>query len=536
MRGVLFRALCVLLPLYGLYEAARMSWVCDDAFISFRYARNFARGLGMVFNAGEHVEGYTNFLWTALLVPVLWLGGDPVLYSRIFGVLCFAALLAFVFFRGGEFAGAKGGGFRAVPWTLPALATHFHMQIFATSGLETSLFTLLLTSGVLLVWRGDSGAGLSLLVLACLTRPDGFVVYAVCAVFVLVSRGFWDWVRSNAAFLLVFLPYWAFRWWYFGQFFPNTFYAKSAYEAHVWRGLGYAWLYFGSYWVFAASLVLPALFLSANRRFARDLRAMLVPGVVFFWVCYVVWVGGDFMFARFLIPVSPLLFLLGERMVRSAFPGLSEGVGLALFAAATLLRIDPYAGGVPERWGVVYEHRVYPLASVRAIGREAERLSEAMRRAAPVVAFRGGGAFVAYYLDVPEAIEAETGLTDEFIASSRPSAGGRAGHEKRASVDYLRRRGVSFILHPPPPERSRGFNTIRLGGLPVVAEILTYRPSVMEVLGSDGRFVFVDFEEFLHAYLRESPNMGKEDLDFFRTYYEGDLDAILSGPGSAGQE
>src|SRR5687767_8859993 len=41
--------------------------VVDDAFISFRYADNLARGLGLVYNSGERVEGYTNFLWTVLL-------------------------------------------------------------------------------------------------------------------------------------------------------------------------------------------------------------------------------------------------------------------------------------------------------------------------------------------------------------------------------------------------------------------------------------------------------------------------------------
>src|SRR5262245_14911733 len=39
----------------------------DDAFISFRYARNLANGNGLVFNPGERVEGYTNFLWTVVL-------------------------------------------------------------------------------------------------------------------------------------------------------------------------------------------------------------------------------------------------------------------------------------------------------------------------------------------------------------------------------------------------------------------------------------------------------------------------------------
>ena len=39
----------------------------DDAFISFRYAANLARGDGLVFNPGmPPVEGYTNFLWTVL--------------------------------------------------------------------------------------------------------------------------------------------------------------------------------------------------------------------------------------------------------------------------------------------------------------------------------------------------------------------------------------------------------------------------------------------------------------------------------------
>ena len=36
----------------------------DDAMISMRYGRNLARGLGLVWNPGEYVEGYTNPLWT----------------------------------------------------------------------------------------------------------------------------------------------------------------------------------------------------------------------------------------------------------------------------------------------------------------------------------------------------------------------------------------------------------------------------------------------------------------------------------------
>jgi hypothetical protein len=54
-------------------------FLCDDAFISFRYARNLLAGHGLVFNRGEFVEGYTNFLWT-LEVAGLWrLGLRPEL-------------------------------------------------------------------------------------------------------------------------------------------------------------------------------------------------------------------------------------------------------------------------------------------------------------------------------------------------------------------------------------------------------------------------------------------------------------------------
>ena len=48
---------------FGLVRVVALRWVCDDAFISIRYADNLVSGLGLVYNAGERVEGYTNFLF-----------------------------------------------------------------------------------------------------------------------------------------------------------------------------------------------------------------------------------------------------------------------------------------------------------------------------------------------------------------------------------------------------------------------------------------------------------------------------------------
>src|SRR5215208_1233784 len=52
-------------------------FVIDDAFISFRYAANLAHGHGLVFNPGERVEGYTDFLWTVLIAAFMKVGIDP---------------------------------------------------------------------------------------------------------------------------------------------------------------------------------------------------------------------------------------------------------------------------------------------------------------------------------------------------------------------------------------------------------------------------------------------------------------------------
>src|SRR5437867_13225676 len=61
------------------------NFVTDDAYISFVYARNLARHGQLVFNLGERVEGYTNFLWTVLLAGFLKIGVPAELASRVLG-------------------------------------------------------------------------------------------------------------------------------------------------------------------------------------------------------------------------------------------------------------------------------------------------------------------------------------------------------------------------------------------------------------------------------------------------------------------
>ena len=47
----------------SVWDAFQHRWLSDDAFISFRYAKHWSEGHGLVYNIGEWVEGYTNLLW-----------------------------------------------------------------------------------------------------------------------------------------------------------------------------------------------------------------------------------------------------------------------------------------------------------------------------------------------------------------------------------------------------------------------------------------------------------------------------------------
>jgi len=118
----------------------------DDAYISFRYARHFAEGLGLVYNPGERIEGYTNFLWTVILGLAIRLGLDPVMTAKVLGAIC--ALVTI----GGVYAIAN----HLRPLTVvPCLSTWLLASTmvftgYAVFGLETTLFAALITLGT---WR-----------------------------------------------------------------------------------------------------------------------------------------------------------------------------------------------------------------------------------------------------------------------------------------------------------------------------------------------------------------------------------------------
>jgi len=44
------------------WHARELQFFCDDSYISYRFSQNFANGHRLVYNVGERIESYTNFL------------------------------------------------------------------------------------------------------------------------------------------------------------------------------------------------------------------------------------------------------------------------------------------------------------------------------------------------------------------------------------------------------------------------------------------------------------------------------------------
>ena len=459
-------ALAVAAVAYAVVMAVRQAWLCDDAFISFRYAENLTHGLGLVYNAGERVEGYSNFLWTLWTAAGMWLGLRPERWSIAWSVVFYAATVAVLWLDHRRRAHVAGARAPLVPLAALLAAAHPDWQVYATSGLETSMFTFLATLGYALVVRGEwgprgaAGAGLAF-ALTALARPDGPIFPAVAMVWMLWSRRprLPSLTAFAVAFLVVWLPWMVWRIAYYGDVFPNTYYAKSAYLAWWSQGWIYARLYFERYWVLALAIPLATVALGPARGRSRETAGatgartsaarelVLALGMGLAYTAYVMRVGGDFMYARLLIPAAPFLMIALERALELVLPRRPVWQWAASVGAVVAVALTPIPLHDAEiEHGVVDEHRVY----TRAVVARAQRGGLTLRRyfeGLPVrIAIVGSQATLAYYAHPAVVIEGGAGLTDRWIARQPLTKRGRVGHEKMAPVSYLLRRKAHFTI------------------------------------------------------------------------------------------
>ena len=313
------------------------SFLIDDTFITLRFSENLSKGLGPNFNPGEKVEGFSNPIWMAILAAYNFIFSnlfihanallptnpnfvslphffslpffqnlptpDLLVTSKLLSSLCYL-LCGFFLIRRIRFEG------HSPLFAALAYLSSFPLIIWGVSGMETSLFTLLLFSFALLVQEEDFNpiSFVIIVTLIFLCRPE-----APLPLFMGLAYLFW---RRKISFRLLFFIVTIFaillilRYQYYGEWLPNTYYAKHFQTLSRWpiTLMGYIRTYY-----MGIGLV-PYLGLLAY--------AYTRPGKAgWFLILFALWpaafsllVGGDWMpLWRFMIPTLPIMILLSAR-------------------------------------------------------------------------------------------------------------------------------------------------------------------------------------------------------------------------------
>ncbi len=408
-------------------------WIIDDGFISFRYAANFVNGYGLVFNQGEVVEGYTNFLWTMFMAAAIALGGSPVEVSAVTNMLLGFAVVSLTAAYARRMGLPHWGLFAAA---LVALSNPFLLYTTRNSGMETGLFaTLILTTLVVLVWHRWKAAGI-LVALAMMTRPDGVLLAGVGAWYV-VWQGRWQsLLRYAIPAAAIYTPYFLWRWSYYGYLLPNTFYAKvGGTWAQMMRGLEYTWA-FGTDYLLLFAAVTGGIIggFCWWRRYRQWGDIALIVLVTLLYSGYIVAVGGDWMHgARFFVALVPLMALVtmwgvaGLARYGKVWATVAGGAA-ALMLVLLILRLPNDSNYTAESY-VRYENM--KVRHYREMGRWIQ-----MHTPPDTLIATGLAGAIPYYAERP-AIDI-LGLTDAHIAHTPVQAlgAGLPGHEKN-NPDYV---------------------------------------------------------------------------------------------------
>ncbi len=501
-------------------------FLCDDAFIEYRYVSNAHRGWGYVWNPPpwRPVEGYTSFLWIVILDLVWRLGSPPPEAAPLLSLgLSYVSvgLVAWMAWRvplAGPLAKHRVTVLAAV---LGSTLSNRTFLAWTSGGLETALVTALLLGWVavaaLSADRPGRGRLLALSTLAAalsLTRPDG-LLYVAATAFLVAWRA-----RSEPRSLLAALPllapvvHVAWRLSFYGYPLPNTYYAK-----HVgpWplAGIGYlaSFLLEYAYWVWGGVAIAGALAalraVRADRALVRRVltpRWIAVATVAAHFAYYTFNVGGDHFEYRVyhhLVPLLALSFLvlcdrLGwpSRRTWALFVGMTA-LGLVLpwthwwhtrtavghkeagsfkfpIAAHVPAVVRPYA----RAWDELQKQLLNHFVGIRHQGHrtylwyQVSRFPE--REEGEVIPLDGYPVYVASAVGYPAwsmpnvAILDRLGLNDLVVARTAPRHTGQA--DRKMAHDRSAPKGYVACFRPNVEIDAEGRVTVKERAKPLTAE------------------------------------------------------------------
>ncbi len=357
----------VALFLAGFLLYFNTPFIQDDAYITLHYAQNILNGHGPVWNPGERVEGYTNFLFLMLISALGFLGmEDLLLAAQLISFAAYAGIIVLLFrYFKAHLKDDKAQPYYARPaFVIPFCLALSNVSLIAWSygALETVLFAFFVLAGCLCVMRTweqktrQSGwlllASL-LFALATMTRPDGMI-------FFLASFGFVAWhgwksgkkefflrcFQLGLPLTLIVVAHLLWRHAYYGEWVPNTYIAKNYGIPQL------KLLHTGSIYLSGVLLLAPFLLLFTTGLSLHALRRNYLPpqgrylfALIGFFAAYILYIGGDFMFyARFFVPVFCLCFVLlfWEFRAVESISHKTTGVCALMLLFASLIQVCYY--------------------------------------------------------------------------------------------------------------------------------------------------------------------------------------------------
>ena len=288
-------------------NAISYSFTQDDAYISYRYVKNFLNGDGLTFNPGEPVEGYTNLFFILLLSLLGRFGIDIIIASKVIGVASGVAIILLSFFWTRKMPGFENE--TILPLTVPfLLIANGAFAYWTISGMETVLFAALVLFGLYLA-SNKNLMFIPIYAIATLTRPEAGLIFLVILAFMIYAKAFRikDALKYLALFAIFIIPQFIFRIFYYNDILPNPFYAKTGSSVeYLISGFEYVWLFLSQYGLYGGILLIP---LFAAKYFSRPIQ--LILAVTFIYTLYVLLIGGDVLHCfRFFIPVIALFYML----------------------------------------------------------------------------------------------------------------------------------------------------------------------------------------------------------------------------------
>lgn len=295
-----------------LYVLVRVpDFAYEDALITLRMTVNAALGHNLIYNIGERALGTTTPLFAWLMVPAHWLTSDSFQFLIMVRSLCIAMDLVSVLLLYKLLA-------RYQPWV--ALGTGLLFACYpsvvfqAETGMETSLYVMLIWASFFCLDRGYIVRLGMLCGLLLWCRPDGLILIVVALAYLAWQKKFKECVVMVGVAVLTLLPWTLYSTWYYGSVIPSSLTSKIFTYGHhrqLFDNLPIMinQVILGTYWHRLPLLLLSIYALwhiAFNLQRYRHLVAPLLWVIVYFGAFSA---GRTVLFPWYLFPIYPLYFL-----------------------------------------------------------------------------------------------------------------------------------------------------------------------------------------------------------------------------------